>query len=125
MNRRHVQHLLDRAEHPPCDRRDDLGGHFHDPALCRLRAAQHGLPHEPGWGVLFLHMVPKPFAMNAQVPGRLLLGFFNLHIFNRFVTPFVSERDPAAKTLHWACCPWWVLVCTLLWTGSFTRSPST
>jgi zinc transporter ZupT len=47
----------------------------------------------------FLHMVPKSFAMNAQAPGWLLLGFFSLHIFNRFVTAFVCERDPSRKDL--------------------------
>ncbi|MCP5276748.1 MAG: ZIP family metal transporter [Thiobacillus sp.] len=45
----------------------------------------------------FLHIVPKSFAMNPQAPVWLLVGFLGLHLFNRFVTAFVCERDPEKK----------------------------
>lgn len=45
----------------------------------------------------FLHMIPKSFAMNAQAPLWLLAGFLSLHLFNRFLTAFVCERDPDKK----------------------------
>lgn len=42
----------------------------------------------------FLHIIPKSFSMNIQAPRYLLGGFFGLHIFNRFLTAFVCEKDP-------------------------------
>ena len=45
----------------------------------------------------FLHIIPKAFAMNAQAPTWLLVGFLGLHLFNRFLTAFVCERDPYKK----------------------------
>ena len=45
----------------------------------------------------FLHIVPKSFAMNPQAPVWLLAGFFGLHLFNRFLTAFVCERDPERR----------------------------
>jgi zinc transporter ZupT len=45
----------------------------------------------------FLHIIPKSFAMSAQAPTWLLLGFFGLHVFNRFLTSFVCEKDPDKK----------------------------
>lgn len=42
----------------------------------------------------FLHIIPKSFAMNPQAPIWLLVGFLGLHLFNRFLTAFVCERDP-------------------------------
>ncbi|MEE4379028.1 MAG: ZIP family metal transporter [Candidatus Competibacteraceae bacterium] len=42
----------------------------------------------------FLHMIPKSFAMSAQSPLWLLVGFMGLHLFNRFLTAFVCEKDP-------------------------------
>lgn len=45
----------------------------------------------------FLHMIPKSFAMSAQAPMWLLAGFLSLHLFNRFLTAFVCERDPDKK----------------------------
>ena len=42
----------------------------------------------------FLHIIPKSFSMNPQAPKYLLGGFFGLHIFNRFLTAFVCEKDP-------------------------------
>jgi len=44
--------------------------------------------------VSFLHIIPKSFEMNTNAPAYLLTGFVLLHIFNRFVTAFVCERDP-------------------------------
>jgi zinc and cadmium transporter len=45
----------------------------------------------------FLHIIPKSFTMTAQAPKWLLLGFFGLHLFNRFLTSFVCEKDPDRK----------------------------
>lgn len=42
----------------------------------------------------FLHIIPKSFTMSPQAPVWLLVGFFGLHIFNRFITAFVCEKDP-------------------------------
>jgi ZIP family zinc transporter len=45
----------------------------------------------------FLHMIPKSFSLNPQGPAWLLGGFFGMHVFNRFLTAFVCERDPSRK----------------------------
>lgn len=45
----------------------------------------------------FLHIVPKSLSMNPQASVWLLVGFFGLHLFNRFVTAFVCEKDPEKK----------------------------
>jgi len=45
----------------------------------------------------FLHIIPKSLAMNPQAPVWLLVGFFAMHLFNRFVTAFVCEKDPDRK----------------------------
>lgn len=42
----------------------------------------------------FLHIIPRSFSMSAQAPTWLLVGFLGLHVFNRFITAFVCERDP-------------------------------
>lgn len=42
----------------------------------------------------FLHMVPKSYSLSPQAPAWLLGGFFGMHLFNRFLTAFVCERDP-------------------------------
>ena len=42
----------------------------------------------------FLHIIPKSFSMNTHAPIYLLVGFFGLHIFNRFVTAFVCQKVP-------------------------------
>jgi zinc and cadmium transporter len=44
----------------------------------------------------FLHIVPKAFAMNVQAPVYLLAGYLSLHLFNRFLTAYVCEKDPDA-----------------------------
>ena len=45
----------------------------------------------------FLHMIPKAFSLNPHGPAFLLSGFFGMHLFNRFLTAFVCERDPERK----------------------------
>ncbi len=45
----------------------------------------------------FLHMIPKALSMNPGAPPWLLAGFLGLHLFNRFLTAFVCERDPQRK----------------------------
>lgn len=45
----------------------------------------------------FLHMIPKAFSLNPRGPAFLLVGFFGMHLFNRFLTAFVCERDPERK----------------------------
>ncbi|MDV3238123.1 MAG: ZIP family metal transporter [Gammaproteobacteria bacterium] len=45
----------------------------------------------------FLHIIPKSFSMNPQAPVWLLVGFLGLHMFNRFLTAFVCEKDPDRK----------------------------
>jgi len=45
----------------------------------------------------FMHMIPKAFSMNPDAPLWLLAGFFGLHLFNRFLTAFVCEKDPEKK----------------------------
>lgn len=45
----------------------------------------------------FLHIIPKSFSMAPQAPAFLLLGFFGMHLFNRFLTAFVCEKDPEYK----------------------------
>jgi zinc transporter ZupT len=45
----------------------------------------------------FLHIIPKSFTMNPKAPIWLLVGFLGLHLFNRFLTAFVCERDPDKK----------------------------
>lgn len=47
--------------------------------------------------VSFLHIIPKSFEMNALAPVYLLIGFVFLHLFNRFITAFVCERDPDSQ----------------------------
>ncbi len=42
----------------------------------------------------FLHIVPKSFAMNPSAPVFLLAGYFGLHLFDRFVTAFVCQKEP-------------------------------
>ena len=47
--------------------------------------------------VSFLHIIPKAFELSIHAPAYLLLGFVLLHLFNRFVTAFVCERDPDSR----------------------------
>lgn len=45
----------------------------------------------------FLHMVPKSYSLSANSPTLILIGFFGMHLCNRFLTAFVCERDPLRK----------------------------
>lgn len=45
----------------------------------------------------FLHMIPKAFSLNPAGPAWLLAGFLGMHLFNRFLTAFVCEKDPEKK----------------------------
>lgn len=45
----------------------------------------------------FLHIIPQSIIMNPRAPIWLLVGFMGLHIFNRFLTAFVCEKDPSKK----------------------------
>jgi zinc and cadmium transporter len=45
----------------------------------------------------FLHIIPKSLEMNPRAPIWLLSGFLGLHIFNRFLTAFVCEKDPTGR----------------------------
>jgi zinc and cadmium transporter len=42
----------------------------------------------------FLHIIPKSFSMNASASIYLLVGFFGLHLFDRFLTAFVCQKNP-------------------------------
>jgi zinc transporter ZupT len=42
----------------------------------------------------FLHLIPKALSMNIHAPIYLLVGFFALHMLNRFITLFVCQKDP-------------------------------
>jgi len=42
----------------------------------------------------FLHIIPKSLSMNSNASIYLLVGFFGLHLFNRFITAFVCQKDP-------------------------------
>jgi zinc transporter ZupT len=45
----------------------------------------------------FLYIIPKSFGMSPHGPIWLLSGFLGLHLFNRFLTAFVCEKDPERK----------------------------
>jgi len=42
----------------------------------------------------FLHIIPKSLSMNPNSPIYLLVGFFGLHLFNRFITVLVCQKEP-------------------------------
>ncbi|MEM5505532.1 ZIP family metal transporter [Shewanella frigidimarina] len=42
----------------------------------------------------FLHIIPKSLSMNPNSAPYLLVGFFGLYLFNRFVTAFVCQKNP-------------------------------
>jgi zinc transporter ZupT len=44
--------------------------------------------------VSFLHIVPKSFGMNEQAPLYLLAGYVFMHLFNRFITAYVCDKNP-------------------------------
>ncbi|MFO7593071.1 MAG: ZIP family metal transporter [Pseudomonadota bacterium] len=43
--------------------------------------------------VSFLHIIPKSMEMSVNAPVFLLAGFVLLHLFNRFITAFVCEKE--------------------------------
>ncbi len=45
----------------------------------------------------FLHIIPKSLSLYAHAPAWLLTGFLGMHVFNRFLTAFVCEKDPGRK----------------------------
>jgi zinc transporter ZupT len=45
----------------------------------------------------FLHIIPKAFSMSGQAPAFLLGGYVALHLFNRFITAYVCEKDPGER----------------------------
>ena len=42
--------------------------------------------------VSFLHVVPTSLEMNSNAPAYLLVGYFSMHFFNRFITAHVCDR---------------------------------
>jgi len=42
----------------------------------------------------FLHIIPKSFSMNHNGSVYLLIGYFGLHLFDRFLTAFVCQIKP-------------------------------
>lgn len=42
----------------------------------------------------FLYIIPKSLSMNPSASIYLLVGFFSLHLSNRFITAFVCQKDP-------------------------------
>ena len=44
--------------------------------------------------VSFLHIIPKSFGMNEQAPLYLLAGYLFMHLFNRFITAYVCDKNP-------------------------------
>lgn len=45
----------------------------------------------------FLHIIPKSLSLSSNAPAWLLVGFFGMHLFSRFLTAFVCEKDPDRK----------------------------
>lgn len=50
--------------------------------------------------VSFLHIIPKSFELSANAPVFLLVGFVLMHLFNRFITAFVCEREGEGRTRY-------------------------
>jgi zinc transporter ZupT len=44
--------------------------------------------------VSFLHIVPKSLGMNERAPLYLLAGYMFMHLFNRFITAYVCDKNP-------------------------------
>lgn len=47
--------------------------------------------------VSFTHIVPKSFGMNHYSPFYLLIGYFSLYIFNRFLDAYVCHKTGNSK----------------------------
>jgi zinc transporter ZupT len=44
--------------------------------------------------VSFLHIIPKSLSMSPGSASYILVGFFGLHLVNRFLTAFVCQKNP-------------------------------
>jgi len=44
--------------------------------------------------VSFLHLIPEALGMNAEAAAYLLGGYLFMHLFNRFITAHVCDRNP-------------------------------
>ncbi len=44
--------------------------------------------------VSFLHIIPNSFGMNEHAPLFLLGGYLFMHLFNRFITAHVCDKNP-------------------------------
>jgi zinc transporter ZupT len=53
----------------------------------------------------FLHIIPRSFSMTSGAGVWLLVGFLGLHLFNRFVTAFVCEKDSDRKDYAFGIVP--------------------
>jgi zinc transporter ZupT len=42
----------------------------------------------------FLHIIPKALSMNPDAAVYLLVGYFGLHLLNRFLTVMVCQKNP-------------------------------
>lgn len=51
-----------------------------------------------------LHMIPKALEMTAGAAVYVLAGYVLMHLFNRFITAFVCERNPD-RALHLGLVP--------------------
>jgi zinc and cadmium transporter len=43
--------------------------------------------------VSFLHIIPTAFSMNTKASIYLFTGYISLHIFNRFISAFVCDKN--------------------------------
>ncbi|WP_376694847.1 ZIP family metal transporter [Wenzhouxiangella sp. EGI_FJ10305] len=50
--------------------------------------------------VSFLHIIPKSFELSNSAPTFLLVGFVLMHLFNRFITAFVCEREGESRARY-------------------------
>lgn len=53
----------------------------------------------------FLHLIPESLSMYGHAPIWILVGFFGLHVFNRFFSVLVCERDPGREDLAFGIVP--------------------
>lgn len=44
--------------------------------------------------VSFLHLIPESLGMNAEAAAYLLSGYLFMHLFNRFITAYVCDKNP-------------------------------
>ncbi len=53
----------------------------------------------------FLHLVPAALSTAEHAPFWIVTGFFGMHLFNRFFSVLVCERDPQAQELIFGIVP--------------------